>query len=107
MIKNYVEMDNIKEPVLQPNNRNYLYILVKILFTILLFLQFKNLSYSQSGFVNENPKIAYWEYGNLKTIIIIINGGPGYDHSYLRPEWDTLSSVSKIIYYDQRGCGGS
>jgi proline iminopeptidase len=25
----------------------------------------------------------------------------------LRPEWDTLSSVLKIIYYDQRGCGKS
>jgi pimeloyl-ACP methyl ester carboxylesterase len=107
MIKNYVDMDNIKEPVLQPNNRNYLYILVKILFTFLLFLPFKNVIYSQSGFVSENPKIAYWEYGSSKTIIIIINGGPGFDHSYLRPEWDTLSTVSKIIYYDQRGCGGS
>lgn len=25
----------------------------------------------------------------------------------MRPEWDTLSSVLKIIYYDQRGCGKS
>lgn len=28
-------------------------------------------------------------------------------HEYLRPEFDELSDVAKIIYYDQRGCGKS
>jgi pimeloyl-ACP methyl ester carboxylesterase len=28
-------------------------------------------------------------------------------HDYLRPEWDRLSGVARIVYYDQRGCGQS
>ena len=76
-------------------------------FSIILFFLSTSICFSQSGFINDNPKIAYWNYGDSKTITIIINGGPGYDHTYLLPEWDTLSSVSKIVYYDQRGCGKS
>jgi pimeloyl-ACP methyl ester carboxylesterase len=63
--------------------------------------------YSQRNIIDGIPKLVYWEYGNSDQIIIIINGGPGLDHKYLQPEWDTLSSVSKIVYYDQRGCGES
>lgn len=80
---------------------------LKFFLTFLLLLLFINFSYSQEGFVDGNPKIAYWEYGNSETSIIIINGGPGYDHKYLQPEWDTLSKIFRIIYYDQRGCGDS
>lgn len=74
---------------------------------MLLFFLFISTSYSQSSIIDGTPKIAYWEYGHTGPTIIIINGGPGYDHTYLRPEWDTLASVSRIIYYDQRGCGES
>lgn len=63
--------------------------------------------YSQSGVLDGYPKIAYWKYGHSNLITIIINGGPGYDHTYLQPEWDTLSSICTIVYYDQRGCGES
>jgi pimeloyl-ACP methyl ester carboxylesterase len=37
--------------------------------------------------------------------IIVLHGGPGIRHNYLRPEWDNLSDLAKVIYYDQRGCG--
>jgi len=75
--------------------------------SILFFFLLLNSSYSQSFFIETIPKIACWEYGNSDQVTIIINGGPGIDHTYLRPEWDTLSSVTKIVYYDQRGCGES
>jgi pimeloyl-ACP methyl ester carboxylesterase len=82
-------------------------ILMKSLIMLLSFLLLVRSGYSQRGIIDGSPKISYWEYGNSDPITIIINGGPGYDHTYLQPEWDTLSSISRIVYYDQRGCGES
>lgn len=39
--------------------------------------------------------------------IIVIHGGPGLDHNYLRPGLDVLSGRNRLIYYDQRGTGRS
>jgi proline iminopeptidase len=41
------------------------------------------------------------------TAIIILHGGPDFDHSYLLPELDRLSDSFHLIYYDQRGRGRS
>lgn len=35
--------------------------------------------------------------------IVVLHGGPGATHDYLRPEWDRLAAVGRVIYYDQRG----
>lgn len=64
-------------------------------------------SYSQTNYISGSPKLAIWKLGHSDETIVIIHGGPGAEHSYLRPEWDTLASISKIYYYDQRGCGKS
>ena len=37
----------------------------------------------------------------------ILHGGPGFDHSYLRPWLDPVSEVAQLVYVDQRGCGRS
>lgn len=37
--------------------------------------------------------------------IVVLHGGPGYHHNYLRPEWDRLTGLGRVLYYDQRGCG--
>jgi proline iminopeptidase len=42
-----------------------------------------------------------------KPTMIIVHGGPGFDHSYLRPWLDPISEVAQLIYVDQRGCGRS
>ncbi len=42
-----------------------------------------------------------------KPIMIVLHGGPGFDHSYLRPWLDPISDVVQIVYVDQRGCGRS
>ena len=39
--------------------------------------------------------------------IIVLHGGPDFDHAYLLPEFDQLSDSYRLIYYDQRGRGRS
>ena len=39
--------------------------------------------------------------------IILLHGGPDFDHSYLLPDMDRLSDAFRLIYYDQRGRGHS
>lgn len=41
------------------------------------------------------------------TEIIVLHGGPDFDHSYLVPDLDRLSDSFHLIYYDQRGRGRS
>jgi proline iminopeptidase len=39
------------------------------------------------------------------TPLVIANGGPGFDHSYLHcsDAWDRLAKGRKVVFYDQRG----
>jgi len=39
--------------------------------------------------------------------ILILHGGPDFDHSYLLPDMDRLSDSFRLIYYDQKGRGKS
>jgi proline iminopeptidase len=40
--------------------------------------------------------------------IVVLHGGPDFDHTYLLPDLDLLLSPSfRLIYYDQRGRGNS
>ena len=41
--------------------------------------------------------------------LIVVNGGPGFDHAYLHcsDAWDKLASGRRIVFYDQRGDGQS
>jgi proline iminopeptidase len=39
--------------------------------------------------------------------IIVLHGGPDFDHTYLLPELDRLADHYHLIYYDQRGRGRS
>lgn len=62
---------------------------------------------AQEGYITGTPALAYWTIGNGPDIVIVLHGGPAAGHSYLRPEWDSLSKVAKVVYFDQRGCGKS
>ncbi len=42
-----------------------------------------------------------------KPTLIILHGGPGFDHTYFRPWLDPISGFARLIYIDQRGCGRS
>jgi len=37
--------------------------------------------------------------------IIVVHGGPGMDHGYLRPGMDELARTHRLVFYDQRGSG--
>jgi proline iminopeptidase len=39
--------------------------------------------------------------------IVVIHGGPDFDHTYLLPDMDRLADSYRLIYYDQRGRGRS
>jgi proline iminopeptidase len=39
--------------------------------------------------------------------LIVLHGGPDFDHRYLLPDLDRLADAFRLIYYDQRGRGRS
>ncbi len=39
--------------------------------------------------------------------VIVLHGGPDFDHSYFLPDLDRLKDSFRLIYYDQRGRGKS
>jgi len=39
--------------------------------------------------------------------IVVLHGGPDFDHAYFLPDLDRLTSGYRLIYYDQRGRGKS
>ena len=39
--------------------------------------------------------------------LIVLHGGPDFDHRYLLPDLDRLADIFRLIYYDQRGRGRS
>ncbi len=49
----------------------------------------------------ENAKLYYREIGQGQPPIIILHGGPDFDHSYLLPDMDRLADAFRLIYDDQ------
>jgi len=39
--------------------------------------------------------------------LLVLHGGPDFDHAYLVPELDQLAAHARLVYYDQRGRGRS
>src|SRR5262245_47742741 len=39
--------------------------------------------------------------------LVVLHGGPDFNHGYLLPDLDRLSRSFRLIYYDQRGRGRS
>jgi proline iminopeptidase len=42
-----------------------------------------------------------------KPTLVLLHGGPGYDHSGFKPAFDRLADLVQIVYYDHRGHGRS
>lgn len=55
----------------------------------------------------DGVEVARWEVGSGERTVIVVHGGPYVSHRYLRPEWDALALHSRVVFYDQRGCGES
>src|ERR1041384_4936774 len=64
-----------------------------------------NSSVPREGFVPvKNAELYYREIGQGQPIMLL-HGGPDFDHTYLLPDMDRLSDSFRLIYYDQRGRG--
>ena len=53
-----------------------------------------------------NADLYFREIGRGQPLIVL-HGGPDFDHSYLLPDLDRLADSFRLIYYDQRGRGRS
>jgi proline iminopeptidase len=42
-----------------------------------------------------------------KPTLLLLHGGPGYDHSGFKPAFDRLADIAQIVYFDHRGHGRS
>jgi proline iminopeptidase len=54
----------------------------------------------------ENAQLYYRDIGQGESIILL-HGGPSFDHGHLLPDMDRLAGEFRLIYYDQRGRGKS
>jgi proline iminopeptidase len=48
-------------------------------------------------------------HAGAKTPLVVLNGGPGFDHNYLLTSdaWDKIAAHRSVVLYDQRGTGRS
>lgn len=42
-----------------------------------------------------------------KPTVLLLHGGPGFDHSHFKPAWSSLSDIAQVVFYDHRGNGRS
>ena len=59
------------------------------------------------SFVNAGTASLYCRDIGSGSPIIVVHGGPDFDHAYLLPDLDRLADAYRLIYYDQRGRGRS
>lgn len=55
--------------------------------------------------INTGDCTLYVEEEGSGIPIVLINGGPGGTHHYFHPWFSAAAKYTRIIYYDQRGCG--
>lgn len=61
---------------------------------------------SQGHVLTDGARLYYRTIGDGPPIIVL-HGGPDFDHHYLLPEMDRLADSFRLMYYDQRGRGRS
>lgn len=59
------------------------------------------------SFVESGAERLYVRDVGEGTPIMVLHGGPDFDHEYLLPEMDRLADSFHLVYYDQRGRGRS
>src|SRR5690349_18461635 len=62
-------------------------------------------AFEEKGQLFDGPggKLYYEVIGTGDTTpLVLVNGGPGFDHTYLHtsPVWDTLAKKRRIVFYD-------
>lgn len=54
-----------------------------------------------AGLVADGPRM------RARPTLVLLHGGPGFDHSIYKPAFGCLADVAQIIYFDHRGNGRS
>lgn len=54
-----------------------------------------------AGLVPDGPRM------RAKPTLVLLHGGPGFDHTMFKPEFGQLADAAQIVYYDHRGNGRS
>ena len=54
-----------------------------------------------SGLVAKGPEMVE------RPVVFVLHGGPGFDHSTMKPAFNPLADTAQLIYYDHRGQGRS
>ena len=62
---------------------------------------------ARQGMLSLETGRLFYEVVGTGDPIVVVHGGPGLDHQYLRPGLDVLAATHTLIYYDQRGTGRS
>ncbi|MCH7991030.1 MAG: alpha/beta fold hydrolase [Gemmatimonadetes bacterium] len=62
---------------------------------------------ARQGLLTLEDARLFYEVVGTGDPIVVVHGGPGLDHAYLRPGLDALATRHTVIYYDQRGTGRS
>jgi proline iminopeptidase len=63
----------------------------------------------REGFVaaDDGTKLFYKVEGSGQQVLVVVHGGPGGTLESVRPDFGRLAEGRTVIYYDQRGNGGS
>jgi proline iminopeptidase len=62
---------------------------------------------ARTGYVPVPSARLYLRDTGAGTPVVVLHGGPDFDHSYLVPEIDRLAERARVLCYDQRGRGRS
>ena len=54
-----------------------------------------------AGLVADGPRM------RQKPTLLLLHGGPGFDHTMFKPAFSALTDIAQVIYYDHRGQGRS
>ena len=54
-----------------------------------------------AGLVPDGPRM------KGKPTLVLLHGGPGFDHTMFKPAFSALADIAQIIHFDQRGNGRS
>jgi proline iminopeptidase len=61
----------------------------------------------KEGFAPAAGAELYWREVGEGRALVVVHGGPDFDHTYLLPDLDRLATGYRLVYYDQRGRGRS
>ena len=62
---------------------------------------------AREGYIPVDHAHVYYREVGQGQPVLVLHGGPDFDHRYLLPELDRLAHSFRLIYYDQRGRGRS